>query len=67
MRRHTAVEQIGTEQMTSHQHRQAVGALAALIAAWQHGHTRHPQEQGKDSATPLPLPGTASDAGRTTC
>jgi Resolvase, N terminal domain len=52
------VERIGTAAMSRQHHEQAVTALAALIAAWWHSHACQPDE---DPASPLPLPGPASD------
>jgi hypothetical protein len=48
--------------MASHQRQRAVTALAALINAWQHSQNSHGERPCADSATALPLPGTASEA-----
>jgi hypothetical protein len=42
----------------------AVTALAALITAWQHSQNRGGEQPCADSATPLPLSGTASETDR---
>jgi hypothetical protein len=47
--------------MVGRQRQQAVTALAALINAWQHSQNRDGERPCTDSATPLPLPGTASE------
>lgn len=60
--RRVHADRIGTEPMTRHQREHAVMALAALIAAWQHGDDPSPRTPGEDSATPLPLPRTPSEA-----
>ncbi len=47
--------------MSGQQREQAVTALAALIAAWQHAYDLHPQQPGDGGVLALPLPGAASD------
>ncbi len=56
-----AVEDISVKPMNGQQRDRAVTALAALIAAWQHGQAPGAEQTGADSVVPLPLPGAASN------
>jgi hypothetical protein len=60
------VDRIGTEPMTSQQRKQAITALAVLITNWQRSQNRGAEQPRADSATSLPLPGTASDTDHAT-